>query len=391
VSALSGVRVLDLTRLLPGDYCTMILGDMGAEVIKVEEPGLGDYIRWVPPLINGQSVSHLMLNRNKKSMKLNLKSGRGKEVFHKLVEKSDVVIESFRPGVVKRLGIDYESVSKTNQHIVYCSMSGYGQDGPYRDMPGHDVNYIGYGGILGITGPSSGAPVIPGIQIADLTTGLMAVTGILAALLARDRIGRGQYIDMSFLDVVTSLIVLPAAFYIGEKKSPKRGKWLLNGGFPCYNIYETKDGKYITIGCLEEQFWTNLCSALDVTGFVKHQYTNDEAKLREMFQTFREIFKTRTLDEWLKLLLKEDVPCGPAYDLDEVFKDPQILHRKMIIEVEYPDVGKIKQLGTAMKFSRTPCEMRSPPPSFGEHTEQILELLGYSEGDVLDMRKKGVI
>jgi len=391
VSALSGVRVLDLTRLLPGDYCTMILGDMGAEVIKVEEPGLGDYIRWVPPLINGQSVSHLMLNRNKKSMKLNLKSGRGKEVFHKLVERSDVVIESFRPGVVKRLGIDYESVSKTNQHIVYCSMSGYGQDGPYRDMPGHDVNYIGYGGILGITGPSSGAPVIPGIQIADLTTGLMAVTGILAALLARDRIGKGQYIDMSFLDVVTSLIVLPAAFYIGEKKSPKRGEWLLNGGFPCYNIYETKDGKYITIGCLEEQFWTSLCSALNVTGFVKHQYTNDEAKLREMFQTLREIFKTRTLDEWLKLLLKEDVPCGPAYDLDEVFRDPQILHRKMIIEVEYPDVGKIKQLGTAMKFSRTPCEMRSPPPSFGEHTEQILEWLGYSERDVLDMRKKGVI
>jgi crotonobetainyl-CoA:carnitine CoA-transferase CaiB-like acyl-CoA transferase len=311
----------------------MMLGDMGAEVIKVEEPGLGDYIRWVPPLINGQSVSHLMLNRNKKSMKLNLKSGRGKEVFYRLVEKSDVVIESFRPGVVKRLGIDYESVSKSNQHIVYCSMSGYGQDGPYRDMPGHDVNYIGYGGILGITGPSGGGPVIPGIQIADLTTGLMAVTAILAALLARDRIGRGQYIDISFLDVVTSLIVLPAAFYIGEKKSPKQGKWLLNGGFPCYNIYETKDGKYITIGCLEEQFWTNLCSALDVMGFVKHQYTNDEAKLREMFQTLRKIFKTRTLDEWLKLLLKEDVPCGPVYNLDEVFRDPQILHRKMIIEV----------------------------------------------------------
>jgi len=391
VSALSGVRVLDLTRLLPGDYCTMLLGDMGAEVIKIEEPSLGDYIRWVPPLINGQSVSHLLLNRNKKSMKLNLKSGKGKEAFYKLVERSDVVVECFRPGVVKRLGIDYASLSKINQRIVYCSMSGYGQDGPYRDMPGHDVNYIGYGGILGITGPSGGAPVIPGIQIADLTTGLMAVTTILAALLARERIGKGQYIDVSFLDVVTSLIVLPAAFYIGGEKTPKRGEWLLNGGFPCYNIYETKDGKYITIGCLEEQFWTNLCSVLGVVDFVKHQYTSDEAKLREMFQAMREIFKTRTLDEWLKLLSKEDVPCGPVYDLDEVFRDPQILHRKMIIEVEYPGVGKIKQLGSAMKFSKTPCELRSPPPSFGEHTEQILRWLGYSERETLNMRGKGVI
>ena len=390
MSTLSGVRVLDLTRLLPGDYCTMILGDMGAEVIKVEEPGLGDYIRWVPPLINGQSICHLMLNRNKKSMKLNLKSEKSKEVFFKLVEKSDVVIECFRPGVVKSLGIDYESVSKVNQRIVYCSMSGYGQDGPYRDLPGHDVNYLGYGGVLGITGPSGGAPVIPGIQIADLTTGLMTVMAILAALLARERMGRGQYIDVSFLDVVTSLMVLPAAFYIGEEKFPKRGEWLLNGGFPCYNIYETKDGKYITIGCLEPQFWTNLCNVLGVMSFAGHQYTNDEAKLREMFQTIREIFKTRTLDEWLKLLSKEDVPCGPVYDLDEVFRDPQILHRKMIVEVEYPGVGKIKQLGTPVKFSKTPCEMRSPPPSFGEHTEQILKWLGYSEREILNMRGKGV-
>ena len=388
---LNGVRVLDLTRLLPGDYCTMMLGDMGAEVIKVEEPGLGDYIRWVPPLINGQSVSHLMLNRNKKSMKLNLKTEKGREVFSKLVEKSDVVIECFRPGVVKRLGIDYESVSKVNPRIVYCSMSGYGQDGPYRDMPGHDVNYIGYGGILGITGPSGGAPVIPGVQIADLTTGLMAVTAILAALLARERMGRGQYIDVSFLDVVTSLIVLPATFYIGEGRSPKRGEWLLNGGFPCYSVYETKDGNYITIGCLEEVFWANLCRSLGVTDFVRYQYTTDDAKLKEMFQAIRKIFKTRTLDGWIKLLSKEDVPCGPVYDLGEVFKDPQILHRKMIVEVEYPGVGRVKQLSTPMKFSETPCEIRSPPPSFGEHTDEILKWLGYAEGEISNMREKGVI
>ncbi|MBE0512726.1 CoA transferase [Candidatus Bathyarchaeota archaeon] len=388
---LDGVRVLDLTRLLPGDYCTMILGDIGAEVIKVEEPSLGDYIRWVPPLMKGQSVSHLMLNRNKKSMKLNLKCEKGKEVFYKLVERSDVVIECFRPGVVKRLGIDYEAVSKVNQRIVYCSMSGYGQDGPYRDLPGHDVNYIGYGGILSITGPSGGAPVIPGVQIADLTTGLMTVTAILAALLARERMGRGQYIDVSFLDVVASLIVLPAAFYVGDGRPPKRGEWLLNGGFPCYSVYEAKDGKYITIGCLEEEFWANLCRALNVTDFIKYQYTTSDAKLKEMFQTIKKIFKTRTLKEWIKFLSEEDVPCGPVYDMDEVFKDPQILHRKMVVEVEYPGVGRIKQLGTPMKFSETPCEIRSPPPSFGEHTEEILKWLGYAEAEILGMQQEGVM
>jgi len=388
---LEGARVLDLTRLLPGDYCTMLLGDLGAEVIKVEEPSQGDYIRWVPPLIKGQSVSHLILNRNKKSLKLNLKSEKGKEVFYKLVERSDVVIECFRPGVVKKLGVDYEAASKVNQRIVYCSMSGYGQRGPYRDLPGHDVNYIGYGGILGITGPSGGAPVIPGVQIADLTTGLVAVTAILAALLARERIGRGQYIDVSFLDVVASLTVLPAAFYVGEGRPPKRGEWLLNGGFPCYSVYEAKDGKYLTLGCLEEEFWVNLCRALNVTDFIKYQYTTDDAKLREMFQTLKRIFKRRTLEEWIKFFSNEDVPFGPVNEVDEVFKDPQILHRKMFMEVEYPGVGKIKQLGTPMKFSETPCGITSPPPSFGEHTEEILKWLGYIEAEILSMQQEGVI
>lgn len=387
---LDGIRMLDLTRLLPGDYCTMILGDMGAEVIKVEEPTLGDYIRWVPPLIKGQSVSHLMLNRNKKSIKLNLKSQKGKEVFSKLVERSDVVIECFRPGVVKRLGIDYESVSKVNRRIVYCSMSGYGQDGPYRDLPGHDINYIGYGGVLGITGQSGDAPVIPGVQIADLTTGLTAAIAILAALLSQEKVGRGQYVDVSFLDVVTSFMVLPAAFYIGDGRPPKRGEWLLNGGFPCYSVYEAKDGRYITIGCLEEEFWTNLCRALNVTDLIKYQYTTDDAKLKEMFQTIKKIFKRRTLKEWIEFLSKEDVPCGPVYDVDEVFKDPQIRHRKIVTEVDYPNVGRVKQLGTPLKFSETPCEIKSPAPSFGEHTEELLKWLGYTEAEMLTMHQEGV-
>ncbi len=203
--------------------------------------------------------------------------------------------------------------------------------------------------------------------------------------------GRGQYVDVSFLDVVASLIVLPAAFYVGDGRPPKRGEWLLNGGFPCYSVYEAKDGKYITIGCLEEEFWANLCRALNVTGFIKYQYTTDDAKLKEMFQTIKKIFKTRTLKEWIKFLSKEDVPCGPVYDMDEVFKDPQILHRKMVVEVEHPSVGRIKQLGTPMKFSETPCKIRSPPPSFGEHTEKILKWLGYAEAEILSMQQEGVM
>jgi len=387
---LDGIRVLDLTRLLPGDYCTLLLGDMGAEVIKVEEPRLGDYIRWLPPLIGSQSVFHLMLNRNKKSMKLNLRSEKSREIFYRLVERSDVVVEGFRPGVVKRLGIDYDSVNEANPHIVYCSMSGYGQDGPYRDRAGHDVNYIGYGGVLSLIGPTNGAPVIPSVQIADLTMALMAATAILAALLAREKMGRGQYIDLSFLDVVISLTVLPAASYFAEGKLPRPGRWWLNGGYPCYNVYETKDGKYITIGCVEERFWANLCRALGVVDFVKYQYAGDD-KLKEMFEAIRSIFKSRSLDEWLRVLSKEDVPCGPVYELDEVFEDPQTLYRKMIVEVECPAVGKVKQLGTPLKFSETPCEIRSPPPRLGEHTEQILRWLGYGEGEILDMREKGVI
>ncbi len=224
-----------------------------------------------------------------------------------------------------------------------------------------------------------------------MTTGLMAATAILAALLSRERIGRGQYIDVSFLDVVASLIVLPAAFYVGDGRSPKRGGWLLNGGFPCYSVYEVGDGKHITVGCLEEEFWANLCRALKVTDFVKYQYTTDDAKLKEMFQTIKKIFKTRTLEEWIEFLSKEDVPCGPVYDMDEVFRDPQILHRKMVVEVEYPIVGRIKQLGAPVKFSETPCEIVSPPPFFGEHTQEILKWLGYAETERLGMQQEGVI
>lgn len=388
---LEGVRVLDLTRLLIGDYCTMLLGDMGAEVIKVEEPDLGDYIRWAPPFINEQSVLHLLLNRNKKSLRLNLKSEKGKEVFNNLVKRSDLIVENFRPGVAKKLGIDYDSVKKINDQIIYCSISSYGQDGPYKHSPGHDINYLGYAGILDITGSRNSPPVIPGVQIADLPTSLMAALGIIAALYLKGKTGKGQYIDVSALDVATSLIVVPAATYIGEGKSPERGTWFLNGGLPCYNIYETKDKKYITVGCIEEKFWTSFCKVLDVEDFIPFQYTRDEEKIKEMFQAIGRIISTETREEWLKLFAKKSLPCGPVHDFEDVFRDPQILYRRMIMEAKYPEVGKVKQFNIPVKFSESSCEIRQPPPSFGEHTEDILKQLGYSETEIAEMRQNGIV
>lgn len=387
---LGGIRVLDLTRLLIGDYCTMLLGDMGAEIIKIEEPKSGDYIRWAPPFINEQSVLHLLLNRNKKSVKLNLKSEKGKEVFNKLVKRSDLIVENFRPGIVEKLGIDYNSVNKINQQIIYCSISSYGQGGPYRDFPGHDINYLGYAGILGITGIRGGPPVIPGVQMADLPTSLMAALAMISALYVRGKKGRGQYIDVSALDVTTSLMTVPAASYIGEGKAPERGAWLLNGGLPCYNIYETKDKKYITVGCIEEKFWAGFCRTLDLDDFIPFQYTRDEEKLSEMFQVIRGIISTKTQRDWLRLFNDRSLPCGPVHDFDEVFRDPQISHRKVIVETEYPGVGRVKQFSAPVKFSESSCGIREPPPSFGEHTESILAWLGYSEKEIVEMKQNGI-
>ena len=387
VLPLEGIRVLDLTWLLP---YTTILADFGAEVIKVEEPTRGDYSRWMPPLIKGQGAYFLSVHRNKKSITLNLKTEKGKEIFYKLAEKSDVVIESFRPGVTKRLGVDYETIKKINPKIVYCSVSGYGQDGPYKDLPGHDINYIAIGGILGLTGQYGGPPIIPGIQIADLAGGCMLATiSILIALIAREKTGEGQYIDVSMTDGAVSLLTHTSALYFAEGKPPERGGTNLTGYFPCYNVYEAKDGKYISIGCLEERFWRNLCKAIGKEEFAEHQW--DTNKREEIFSALKKIFKTKTRDEWFKELSKMDVCVGPVYSLDEVFQDPQITHRKMAVEIEHPTIGKIKILGIPIKFSETPGKIRTPAPGFGEHTEEILKMLGYNQKEIEEFKKSEII
>ncbi len=385
--ALENIRILDLTWLLP---YTTLLADLGAEVIKVEEPTRGDYSRWVPPFIGDQGSYFMLVHRNKKSVTLNLKSEKGREIFYKLVEKSDAVIESFRPGVTKRLGVDYESIKKINPKIIYCSVSGYGQNGPYRDFPGHDINYIAIGGILGLTRPPNGPPVIPGSQIADLGGGCsLATIAILAALLAREKTGRGQYIDVSMTDGVVSWLTIPASFHFAGVPVG-RGELPVLGEFPCYSVYECGDGKYISVGCLEERFWVNLCNSLGKGEYAGHQWAMGE-KRDEILSTLKSIFRTKARDEWFKILTKADVCAAPVHSLDEVFKDPQVLQRKMVAEIEHPAAGRIKQLGIPIKFSETPGEIRTPAPLLGQHTDELLLRLGYAEKEIEEMRRSGVI
>ena len=391
MEALHGVKVLDLTRLLPGNFCTLLLADYGAEILKIEDTDRGDYGRWYPPRVKEQSALFIGLNRNKRSMKLNLKTDKGRGIFMQLVETSDVIVESFRPGVVDRLGIGYDAVRKVNQEIIYCSISGFGQDGPYRDKVGHDINYIGIGGILGITGQRGGSPVVPGTQVADIGAGgMMAVIGVLVALVHRQNTGKGQYIDISMLDGIVSWLSLSASKYFVDGEIPCREGMMLNGQYPCYRVYKTKDGKYLTIGALEKRFWENLCRALEREDLIPQQYATGP-KREEAIAQLKEIFLTRTRDEWVDYLDGFEICHGPANDFQETFSDPQVLHREMVLLTDHPTEGPVKQLGFPIKFSQTPGRIRLPSPGYGEHTREVLRELGYSNQKIEVLEKSGVI
>ena len=390
---LEGIQILDLTRLLPGPYGTMLLGDLGAEVIKIEEPEQGDYARWNPPQINGVGSRHLLLNRNKKSITLNLKRSEGRAIFLKMVEKgADVLIEQFRPGVMDRLGLGYKVLEKINDRLIYCALTGFGQDGPYKNLAGHDLNYIGIGGILGITGPKGGSPVIPGVQIADLVGGgLYAVIGILTALAARQKTGRGQFVDVSMLDGVVSLIPDSAALFFAEGESPRAGERRLTGGLPQYQVYRTQDGKYLAVGALEEKFWANLCRGIGKPEWADKVPQEKDPRGEEIKEEISKIFLSRTRQEWLDLLMKEDTCVTAVQSTAETFSDPHVLHRQMLVETVHPRVGRVRQIGVPIKFSETPGEIRTPAPEIGEHTEEVLKGLGYTEAEIMQIRKEGII
>jgi crotonobetainyl-CoA:carnitine CoA-transferase CaiB-like acyl-CoA transferase len=398
---LEGITVLDLTRLAPGPYCTMILADLGAEVIKIEEPGPPTGRRAqqaaglspVPPPRDGvdRHSPHWALNRNKKSMGLNLKHAEARRIFYQLAERADVVVEEFRPGVAKRLGIDYDTLRQRNPRLIYCAVTGYGQSGPYKDLVGHDINYISMAGCLGMIGPQGGPPVIPHNLIADFAGGGMhGAIGVLAALMARQRTGRGQFVDIAMTDGVYSLLVSHLSTYFATGTVPRRGETLLDGGAPYYNVYETKDGKWMSIGSIEPWFYANLCKALGREDFLPHQFAEGE-KREEIKQAFRDIFKTKTREEWFDLLTQHDICVGKVYDLDETANDPHLRARDMIVEVEHPEAGPVKQVGISVKLSDTPGQIRFLAAPLGTHTEDVLADLGYPPQQIAQLRAEGAI
>jgi crotonobetainyl-CoA:carnitine CoA-transferase CaiB-like acyl-CoA transferase len=391
--AFAGVRILDLSRLLPGPYCSLLFADLGAEVIKVEEPGLGDYARITAPYWGDSRIGayFLLLNRNKKSVSLNLKTEGGKTVFRRLVETADVLLESFRPGVMDRLGLGWSALSALNPRLVYCAITGYGQDGPYRDLVGHDINYMGYAGALSVTGPRDGAPLTPGVQVADLGAGsLLAAFAIAAALYHRRESGRGQFIDTAMTDGVVSWLTPYLGPYFATGRLPARGEERLNGGWACYQVFETADGGYVTLGALEPKFWANFCRLIAREDLIPLQYAVGEERTR-VEADLRAIFRSRPRDEWVRLLHTEDVCAGPVLGVDEVVRDPQLTGRGLFQAVEHPTLGSVPQIAFPVKLSATPGRMERPPPELGADTEAILAELGYDAARIAALRQEGAI
>jgi crotonobetainyl-CoA:carnitine CoA-transferase CaiB-like acyl-CoA transferase len=380
--------------LLPGGFCTLLLADLGADVIKVEDTGQGDYVRWAPPYYGSEehtplgtrSAIYLALNRNKRSVRLDLKQEGGRQALIKLVESADVLVESFRPGVLERLGVGFEVLRQANPALVYCPITGYGQDGPNRDRAGHDMNYLGLNGVLGLTGEPGGPPIQSGAQIADLGGGaLMAAVGILAALHEARRSGQGQMVDISMTDGSLSWLAMEAGRYFGSGEVPERGNIMLSGGIICYRPYEAKDG-WVTCGALEPKFWRRFCNAVDREELIENQF---EKPGSDAHGQVAEIFKTKTRAEWKAFNDEHDAMIEPILDLDEALESELVSEREMTVTYEQPLMGEIKQLGFPIKLSGTPASIERPAPALGEHTAQVLGTAGYSAEEIQALEESG--
>ena len=391
ISALGGIRILELSRLLPGGLATQMLGDLGADVIKVEQPGIGDYTRAFPPMGKQDSGFFLVGNRNKRSITVDLKSGPGKEIVHRLAKECDVVVEGFRPGVADRLGVGYEALKKINPGIIYCSISGFGQTGPYRDIPGHDMNYLGITGMLQLTSRPGMGPQVPGPLIADIGGGtMMAVFGILAALIARQKTGKGQFVDVSMTDGSMHFMHSHASHYLVAGEEPMGGVHRVAGGSMPYNIYHCADGKYLTLGIIEDHFWQRLRKTLRRDDLPEDPFPPRE-EMERAKTILTEIFLSKARDEWVKILWENDLPAGPVNSFAEAFSDPQMMAREMLLHVDHPVEGKIPQIGFPVKFSETPGKITRHPPVLGEHTDEILQSLGYSAEEIDSLKKEKTV
>jgi alpha-methylacyl-CoA racemase len=379
---LAGVRILDLTRLLPGNYCTLLLADLGADVVKVEERGRGDYIRWTPPLVDGHGAVHRALNRGKRSMVLDLKSPEGPAILRRLVASADALVESFRPGVMARLGAAYATLAAVNPRLVYCALTGYGQDGPYRGRAGHDIDYIGYAGILGGSRDRGGAPVLPAVQVGDFGGGMAAAFGIAAGLREAAVTGRGRFVDVAMLDVAVSWTAVLLASTLAGATVPVKGA--LSGGLACYRTYRCADGRHVAVGALEPQFWRTLCERLGVPDLVD-QHLAPPPEQERLAARLADVFLRRSRDEWVAELADVEACVAPVNDVAEASRDPQVRSRDMVAEVDGRPVGP----GAVVKGGLPPAAR--PAPGLGEHTEEVLGEAGFSGTEVGDLRARGVI
>jgi formyl-CoA transferase len=372
----------------------MILGDLGAEVIKVERPDGGDDTRtWGPPFAGGESAYYLCCNRNKKSITIDLKSPRGAELVKQLAEVCDVLVENFTPGLTRRFGLDYETLHQVNPRLVYCSITAYGQDGPYRERPGYDMVLSAVGGLMWITGPQGGEPCKVGVAITDVLTGIYASGAITAALLWRERSGRGQYIDTSLLDAQVSALANIASNWLVAGKEARRWGTAHESIIP-YQVFHTKD-RPIAIAVANQKLWVNFCKLVGREEWIADPRFESNPKRVENRAVFlplvAEVMAQKTCAEWMELFVKAAIPCGPVNNMQSLFADPQVLHRGMLAEVPHPTIGTLRLVGIPIKYSETPAAIRLPPPLLGEHTDEVLvEVLGYGSEQIEGLRREGV-
>ena len=395
MKALQDIQVLDLTRALAGPFCTLMLGDYGADVIKIEIPETGDDTRhWGPPFIGDESAYFLSINRNKRSLTLNFKEPEAIKIFLKLVEKADVVVENFTPGVMKRFGLDYDTVKAINPSIIYCSISGFGQDGPYQNRPAYDQIMQGVSGLMSITGEPDGEPQKVGIAVSDIGAGMWAAFAVMTALHHRSNSGDGQHIDISMLDAQVAWMTYQAAYFFANEEPPKR----LGAAHPTlvpYQAFMSQDGKYVNVAVGSERLWERFCEGvdrMDLKDDPNFAQNGDRVRNRStLVPLLQEYFLTQPADYWVDALQAVNVPAGPINDLADVFSDPQILHREMLVEIPHPTLKSIKQTGLPLKFSVTPGAFDKHPPLLGEHNEEILNSLGYSAQDIAGLTNNSVI